>query len=160
MKVTVQGRTFIEDHEGLRLRPYKADASEQYWTVGYGHYGPDVQRGRTYTLSECRRFLTGDIEELYPALRHVFDRCNNVKQQEKDALADAAYNLGPGFLTDHSFSTLARRMDSPQSHSFAGRCRIYREELPKWVKAGGIILPGLEERRKDEIRLACRGRYG
>lgn len=156
---SVKGRTFIEQHEGLRQRPYKADPSEVYWTVGWGHYGPDVKPGRTYTVTECRKLLAGDLAELVPALRKLFDGCKNVKQQEIDAMASFAFNLGTGVLTDTKLSTLARRFRTKEARSFTGRCRIYRDELQKWVKAGGKTLPGLVERRKDEKRLACRGKY-
>jgi GH24 family phage-related lysozyme (muramidase) len=157
--VSAKGRRFVEEHEGLRLRPYKAHPSETYWTVGYGHYGPDVRPGRTYTLTECRAFLRGDLKEVVLAVQEALMGNRNIKQQEIDALASLGYNLGSGVLTDFNFSTLAARLMSSEGRYFNARCRIYRMEFPKWVKAGNVVLPGLVERRADEVRLACRGIY-
>ena len=160
MKFSAKGRKFIEVHEGLRLAAYKAHSSETFWTIGYGHYGPDVKPGMKITQQQATEFLRGDLREgTMPAVRRALEGCNNVKQWEVDALASLGYNLGPGVLIDPKYSTLARRLRTKEARSYAGRCRIYRDEFKKWVKAGGETLPGLVERRKDETRLACRGRY-
>lgn len=159
MKVSTEGRQFIERHEGLRLCPYKVGSFERYWTIGYGHYGPDVKPGVCITYARAVELLEGDIEELFPALKSCLSVAKDVKQQEKDALLSFAFNLGSGVLTDTSLSTLARRFQSSEAKTFKGRKEIYADELPKWVKAGGQTLPGLVERRKDESRLASRGIY-
>jgi GH24 family phage-related lysozyme (muramidase) len=56
-------------------------------------------------------------------------------------------------------STLARRLKGPEGKSYKRRKAIYRQELPKWVNAGGRPLPGLVKRRAAEVRLACEGDY-
>jgi lysozyme len=162
VKTSAKGRSFIEAHEGLRLRAYKPVAAEQYWSCCYGHYGPDVKPGVTYTLTQCRLFLKGDLESseeaVATALAHFAE---NVKQQEIDALVSGVYNMGPRWVLDPSYSTLAKRLASPEAKTFTGRCRIYRDEFKRWVKgANGETLPGLVQRREDEKRLACRGNYG
>lgn len=161
MKVntSAKGRRFVQEHEGLLQRAYKL-AGEQYWTVGYGHYGPDVKPGITYTIAQCKAFLRKDLGTAEAAVGQALDGCQNVKQQEIDALVSGAYNMGPGWVTDASYSTLARRLRTAEAKSFAGRCRIYKEELPKWVNGANGPLAGLVQRRADEVRLACNGRYG
>lgn len=39
------GLTLIKEFEGCRLTAYKAVPTERYWTIGWGHYGPDVKEG-------------------------------------------------------------------------------------------------------------------
>lgn len=158
-KVTAKGRKFIERHEGLRLCPYKAHSSEQHWTIGYGHYGSDVKPGVCITSQRASQLLREDLGRFEEAVSDALEHCRNVKRHEFDALVSGAFNLGEGYVLDPGHSTLAKRLASTESKSYAGRCRIYKDEFPKWVKAGGQTLPGLEQRRKDEVRLACRGRY-
>ena len=38
-------KLLIKSWEGCRLTAYKAHSSEEYWTIGYGHYGSDVYEG-------------------------------------------------------------------------------------------------------------------
>jgi GH24 family phage-related lysozyme (muramidase) len=82
-----------------------------------------------------------------------------MRQRELDALSSFAYNLGVGAVNDPDFSTLARRLMSSEGRTFEARKKIYRQEIPKWVKAGGVTLPGLVRRREAEVRLATRGKY-
>ena len=45
MKTSNQGVALIKRFEGCVLKAYKAVASEEYWTIGYGHYGRMFTRG-------------------------------------------------------------------------------------------------------------------
>jgi lysozyme len=162
MKVntSAKGRRFVQEHEGLRQRAYKLEG-ERYWTVGYGHYGPDVKPGVTYSITQCRAWLREDLGESEEAVKKALSHyAENVRQQEIDALVSGTFNMGPGWVLDPSYSTLARRLASKEAKTFTGRCRIYRDEFPKWVYGEAGRLDGLVERRKDEKRLACRGVYG
>ena len=160
-KTSVRGRKFLKQHEGLRLCPYKVPgANEKYWTIGYGHYGADVKPGVCITEKRAGELLKGDLEKTYdPPVRKVLKDCDDVHQCEIDALVSIAYNLGPGIVSDSGFSTLARRLASAESKTYKKRKTIYRQEFPKWVLAGGVVFPGLVNRRKDEIRLATEGKY-
>lgn len=160
IRTSPKGRRFVEEHEGLRQRAYMPVAGEPYWSAGYGHMGPDVKPGVTYSIPQCRSWLRTDLHTVEGAVAEALAGCQNVKQQEIDALVSGGYNMGSGYVIDQSYSTLARRLRTAEAKSFAGRCRIYADEFPKWVNGMGGELPGLVERRKDELRLAKRGRYG
>jgi lysozyme len=128
------------------------------WTRGYGEtegIGPD---SRCVTKAEAWQDLKRRLEQDYgPAI----PRRSLMSTKEKAALADFAYNMGPGAVSDPFVSTLARRLKSDEGKTFEGRKRIYREELPRWVKAGNPprTLEGLVKRREAEIRLAIHGDY-
>ena len=154
MKVSRKGARFVGRFEGFRPCPYRDAVG--VWTIGYGEtagVGPG-----TPCVSErrARKRLRGRLtHDFLPAV----PRANRMRQQERDALASFAYNLGPGAVSDPRLSTLARRLKSPEGQSFQGRKAIYRQEMPKWTKAGGQTLPGLVKRRNAEIKLATRGDY-
>lgn len=150
MKVSRRGVRFIARHEGFRARPYKAHSSERYYTIGFGHYGPDVKPGMTWSLRKARRVLRDDLNRVYvPAVEGLITR--KLTRSEFDALCSFTYNLGTGAL---SGSTLRARLNGGDP-----KPRTFRQELPKWVYAGGEKLPGLVARRDDEVRLANEGRY-
>lgn len=128
--------------EGLRQVAYYDPPG--ILTVCYGTTGPDVVRGKIYSVDECKGLLTRDMLE---AVSQV-DRCvPNAPESVLVAFGDAAYNLGPKIACDPARSTAARKL---QAEDWAGACR----ELPKWDKArvAGVLvaLPGLTKRRALE----------
>lgn len=54
--------------------------------------------------------------------------------------------MGTGAVAD---STLVARLNDGEDAN-----TVLEEELPKWVHAGGEVLPGLVRRRNAEIELA------
>lgn len=63
------------------------------------------------------------------------------------AIGDFVYNLGPG---RYKASTLRRKVEAEDWQGAS-------EELLKWVRGGGRVLPGLVARRKEEARLLLDG---
>lgn len=132
--------------EGLRLKPYICPAG--YPTIGYGTvYKPDgtkvtmddppisAETAEAWLLHELRRTYVVGILKASPHLA--------AHPRVLGALGDFAYNLG---VPRYRASTLRRRV---AERDWAGA----REELMKWVRAGGRILPGLVRRRKAECAL-------
>ena len=128
--------------EGLRQWAYYDPPG--ILTVCYGHTGPDVERGRKYSLEECRAFLTADMMEAVNAVENCHP---NLPANVHAAFADAVYNLGPSVACN---STAARYL---AAGDFPSACR----ELPRWNKArvaGALVpLPGLTKRRQKEMEL-------
>jgi lysozyme len=154
--VSKRGTRFVARHEGFISCPYW-DRWGEVWTIGYGETQGINGGTKCWTKAHARRDLWHRLNSSYnPA--HLLGHLK-LCQREVDALASLAYNEGPGILTDPSFSTLARRLHSSEAHTYKGRKGIYRDEIKKWTSAGGQVLPGLVTRRRDETRLACKGRY-
>lgn len=129
--------------EGLRLQSYYDPVG--ILTVCYGHTGDDIQRGKSYSLTECRKHLTDDMMQALA----IVDRCHSgLPVKVLAAFGDATFNIGRKVSCD---STASRYLDSG---SLIAACN----ELPKWNKArvGGVLteLSGLTKRRKAE-RLLC-----
>lgn len=135
--------------EGLRQFAYYDPPG--ILTVCYGHTGADVEKGRQYSLPECRALLTKDMAQ---AVDQVDNCVPGLPENVLAAFSDAAFNLGPAIACDPKQSTAARLLKS-------GHIREACAQLQRWNKArvGGVLveLPGLTKRRAAEQAL-CEGR--
>ena len=134
------------EFEGLRLKPYLCPAG--YPTIGYGTvYKPNgvmvTLRDEPITKEIAEAWLTYELKNKYVAgvLRYSPNLVNNVEALA--AMGDFAYNLGVG---RYKASTLRKRI---QDEDWGGA----KEQLMKWVRGGGRILPGLVRRRKAECEI-------
>lgn len=131
--------------EGLRQFAYYDPPG--ILTVCYGHTGPDVVKGRKYSLDECKSLLTKDMEIAVNAV----DTCvPGLPVNVLAAFSDAAFNIGPKVACDTNRSTAARML---KAGDYVGACK----QLPRWNKAsvGGVLveLPGLTKRRAKEMEV-------
>lgn len=136
MKISENGKNFIKSFEGCSLVAYKVLPSEQYWTIGYGHYGQDVYEGMRITQEQANNLFDKDIQKYSNAVEN-FPFTWNLNQNEFDSLVSFCYNLGTGILED--FRGLTRE-------------QVLRE-IPLYCNSGGIKLQGLVRRRKAEVEL-------
>jgi len=143
----------IAHHEGTRFKPYRCPA--RLWTIGVGHVidpnhakVPFEERNnlavpegwnRVFTMEEVDAILAKDLERFE---RGVLKYCPNAgtRQGWMDALVSFSFNVGLGTLQR---STLRQRHNRGDIGGAA-------DEFLKYCKAGGKILRGLENRRKDE----------
>lgn len=135
------GVEFIASWEGLRLTAYRAHPSEQYLTIGYGHYGPDVRPGQTITKTRALELLRDDVAIAEAAVRDLVEV--RLERNQFDALVSFTFNCGVGAFEG---STLLRVLNE-------GRYGRVPEELMRWVNAGGQRVEGLVNRRRAEAAL-------
>ena len=128
----------LKEFEGFSAKPYKADKSEKYLTIGYGHYGVDVKPTMTVTRDSAEKLLRKDLVTYE---KYVNKLCVAKTQGQFDALVDFCYNLGCGSLGN---STLLKRIKAKASEA------LIRAEFNKWVYCGGKKLSGLVARRQWE----------
>lgn len=140
-RINGRGIRLITRFEGLRLVAYKAHPSEQYWTIGYGHYGPDVRPGMRITPAKALRLLKGDLKTAERAVQRAVDV--PINDNRFAALVSFVFNVGVGAFQG---STLLRLLNRR-------RYGTVPDQLMRWVKAGGVTLPGLVRRRRAEGRL-------
>lgn len=129
--------------EGLRLSPYICPAG--YPTIGYGTvYKPD---GTKVTMQDApiseetaEQWLQHELRNNY--VLGVLKASPHLAAHPKvlGALGDFAYNLG---VPRYRASTLRKRIAERDWESA-------KEELMKWVRGGGRVLPGLVRRRRAE----------
>ena len=129
-----------KEFEGLRLAAYQDSGG--VWTIGYGHTGKDVSRGRTITHAEAEELLRNDIQ-------WAVDCVNNsvkvpINQNQFDAMVDFTFNVGCGAFRS---STLLRKLTAGDSiHAVA-------EEFLRWKFVKGVETPGLLRRRVADREL-------
>lgn len=116
--------------EGCVLHAYKARPAEKYYTIGYGHYGPDVAADAVITQAEAEALFRKDLKKFE-------DGVNNTGiwfQNEFDALLDFSYNCGLGSLQN------IVKLDTREQMA---------DKMLEYCKdASGTTLPGLVSRRQ------------
>lgn len=93
MKISENGINLIKQFEGCMLHAYKCVPSEEYYTIGYGHYGADVRADQTITQETAESMLRDDIRR-YETLVNIYQSRYNFNQNEYDAMVSFCYNIG------------------------------------------------------------------
>lgn len=138
MITSSNGCAFIEKWEGCKLTSYQDGGG--VWTIGYGHTHT-VTAGQSITQAQASQFLTDDLQPVELTIN------SNVKvtinQNQFDALASFAFNLGNSELTGSTLMKLLNRGD------YSGAV----DEFPKWCHDDGKVVQGLLDRRLAEQSL-------
>lgn len=113
------------------------------WTIGWGSTGPDIRPDTVWTAEQAQAAL--DRELLHKALGVLKYTPNLANELDRRfaAIISFAYNCGLG---NYRISTLRRRISEGDWDSAA-------QEILRWNKAAGRVLPGLVRRRKAESAL-------
>ena len=120
-----------------RAYPYVCPAG--YHTIGFGHLcQPDHP---PITEAEAEAYLAADLMTALAATLRYCPVLATEPEGRLSAIVDFTFNLGVGRLQT---STLRRRINMRDWPS-AG------QELRRWVRGGGTILPGLVMRREAEV---------
>ena len=139
MKISPKGIALIKQFEGCRLQAYKAVPTEQYYTIGYGHYGADVAPGAVITQAQADAYLLLDLQKFEKAVNATGLTLN---QNQFDALVSFTYNCGAGNL-----HRLIAGRTLPQ----------IADAMLSYNKSGFKVLPGLTRRREAERLLFLSG---
>lgn len=132
---------FLARWEGCRLQAYLDTGG--VWTIGYGHTGPEVKKGLTWTQQQADDALVKDLEQaravVYAAVRdEVIDL---LSAHQYAALISFAYNTGASIK-----STIWKMLN-------AGAMSAVPQQLMRWVHDNGVIVAGLVNRRRAEVAL-------
>lgn len=139
MQYSKSGLQLTENFEGCKLEAYPDPGSGgDPWTIGYGHTGPDVHPGLTWTVDQAQAALSADMNHAVNCVNALVNV--TLTQGEFDALSDFAYNAGANALRG---SSLLRFVNASDFTSAAG-------EFEKWDHASGHVLAGLLRRRQAE----------
>ena len=162
MKASDDLKLLIKYWEGVRLKAYKAHPSEEYWTIGYGHYGSDVYEGMEITAEQADAYFEQDIAQFEAAARRINEKYGlNANQNQFDALVSLAYNFGPGWVEANTGWRLARYIKSNFKDSYGNPIPDLEiaDAFAVLCSAGGEILPGLVKRRINEAEIFLYGSY-
>lgn len=91
--ISQRGLDFIAKKEGgYKLTAYHL-AGEKYWTIGVGHYGPDVKEGMTITHEQAVALFRKDIQSVENYVKKYATEFP-LTQGMFDALCSYTYNRG------------------------------------------------------------------
>ena len=135
----------VKRFEGCRLHPYYDVAGVP--TVGYGTiYGSSGERIRItdapITQAEADTLLNRDVAHSAASVARL---CSGAKLSEGQAaaLTDFTYNLGAGTF-QHS---------TARQFILSGDLALVPEQMLRYVRAGGRVVPGLVKRREAEVEV-------
>lgn len=137
MKISENGLKLIIDFEGFCPKATKAVKTEKYYTIGFGHYGKDVDEKQTITKEDALLLLKKDMKRFETKVMKYND-CYNFTQNEFDALVSFAYNVG--------------NIDQLTARGTRSKKEI-SDAMLKYIKSGGNVLEGLRKRRTREREL-------
>lgn len=150
---------FVARWEGFKASPSPDPLVPSVWDVGHGFVLTQADRdhpilgrffrddGRideyaTMTRDEARIVLASELADYAEEVDGAIEPFTP-SQNEFDACVSLAYNVGVRAFRE---STLARRLREGNPWAAA-------DEFPKWVRAGGRLVPGLVKRREAEQRV-------
>ncbi len=150
----------LKHHEGVRYKPYQCPAG--LWTIGVGHVMYPEQakipssiegmaKRKAYPLKpeDNRRWSEEEVDSILAKDVVRFERGVErylpikLSQNEFDSLVSFSFNLGLGVLQRSTLRQALLRGDKTAAI----------QSLLKYNKAGGKVLKGLDNRRKDEAAL-------
>jgi len=156
MKVSDSAVEVIKHHEGKRNKPYSCPAL--LWTIGYGHvlypeqaklkledrkaYPLRPEHDKIWSDGGIDAILRSDLTRFEIGVLRLCPGAIN-SQAHFDALVSFSFNVGLGSLQS---STLRMKYNRGDVQGAA-------DEILKWNKGGGRILPGLTLRRLEEQAL-------
>jgi lysozyme len=155
MNVSADAIKMIAHHEGLRFKPYRCPA--RLWTVGVGHvlypeqgklpidqrdgFALRPEDNRQFTKDEVDGILRSDLQRFERGVEQLISV--KLTQGQFDACVSFAFNVGLGTLQRSTFRQKVLRGEKDAAIA----------SLLQYCKAGGKVLKGLENRRKDEAAL-------
>lgn len=116
-------------------------------TVCYGETIGVTYDGKKHTEAECRAMLAARLPQYEKGMAACIVFPDGVPDKSYVAFISFTYNVG---VSAFCHSTLALKLNNGD---LKGACN----ELPRWVYAGGRVLPGLVTRRAEEQALCLEG---
>ncbi len=146
--IAVLGVGVIGGFEGLRQNAYPDPATRGHpWTVCYGHTGPDVTPGVRKSLEECKALLLADLDKHAEPIEKCMPGLKDAPPGRYVAFLSISVNIGSAGVCR---SSIARDFN-------AGRIRQACDDLLKFNRAAGFVMPGLTRRRQKERELCLQG---
>jgi len=84
----------LVDLEGFEPEAYKPDEDEEFFTIGYGHYGKDVTKDMKLTEEQARALLREDINKRLPKIRKSIKNFDSLSDDLKIEIAQSWFRGG------------------------------------------------------------------
>lgn len=152
MKISCKGIAFIHQFEQLRLKAYKPFKSEKYFTIGWGHYSPDVKENMVITKEQAEELWLKDAAVAETEVNRAIRLYNlELNQNQYDALVSFVFNIG---IDNFRNSSVLRDLRNKKEKEIVSQKFLYfckrRNEF------GALVFcQGLYNRRLKESELFC-----
>lgn len=140
--ISDNGLQFKKAWEKFRGTAYKATKNEKYWTIGWGHTGPDVYEGQKITEGQGLLLLNRDMQWAVKAVDEVAHP--SLTQAQFDAVVDLVFNAGAGVISATTGTGKALR---------SGDITTLRAKLALFINQNGKPLLGLRRRTAGRLAL-------
>lgn len=140
--ISDNGLQFKKAWEKFRGTAYKATKNEKYWTIGWGHTGPDVYEGQKITEGQGLLLLNRDMQWAVKAVDEVAHP--SLTQAQFDAVVDLVFNAGTGVIAATTGTGKALR---------SGDIATLRAKLALFINQNGKPLLGLRRRTAGRLAL-------
>lgn len=140
--ISDNGLQFKKAWEKFRGTAYKATKNEKYWTIGWGHTGPDVYEGQKITEGQGLLLLNRDMQWAVKAVDEVAHP--SLTQAQFDAVVDLVFNAGTGVIAATTGTGKALR---------SGDITTLRAKLALFINQNGKPLLGLRRRAAGRLAL-------
>lgn len=138
----------VSKWEGVRYQAYPDPATHGApWTACYGHTGPEVRPGTSFTKAQCDAFLRQDLAQSQRILRRCVGR--PMPQSVESAYISLVFNVGPAPVCEPGRTPHA----ALQAGEWARACKA----LDLYRQAAGRVMRGLVLRRADERKVCEAG---
>jgi lysozyme len=109
-------------------------------TIGWGHVGPEVHEGLTWTQVQADMQLVVDYQNAVNAVNR--DVTFQLNQEEFDAVTDLTFNIGTHAFAGSTMLVLLNQ----------GNITGAALEFARWDHASGVVVAGLLRRRLSETQ--------
>lgn len=150
MKTSAEGIRVMHHFEDCRLDAYPDPATGGMpVTIGWGHTGPEVHMGLTWTQGQADAAFVQDLERFEREVTSLVKV--PLTQRQFDALVCFAYNVG----SDIDADTIAEGLGDSTLLRFVNAAMFDKaaNQFPLWNRANGQIMRGLTRRRHAERAL-------
>ena len=159
MKASGNIIAYIKEKEGCRLEAYKL-SGEDYWTIGYGHSGPDVKQGDKLTQEEADKLFAQDLKKYEAAVNGYIDEYNlSFNQSKFDAIVSFTYNCGTNWVDKSWRIAKYLKNNFKDSNGKVLPDQEIADAFGVICNGGDGIINGLIERRIEEAKIFLYGDY-
>ena len=128
---------FIKELEG-----FSANAFDDFKQISIGYGTIAKNKNEVITRQEAENRL---ISELDPLIKFLLNKGYKINNNQFNALLSFIYNVGKGGLINTGLDTQLKLNPNDKN--------AITMQFNKWVKAGGVVNRGLQNRRKKELEL-------
>ena len=134
------GRGRISRAQASQMSEEELTIAGHPWTIGWGTTGPDIGPNTVWTRQQADSRFEQSVSKFVSGMVGLSPDIVNALPRRQAAILSFCYNCGLG---NYRISTLRRRVNEENWYEAS-------QEILKWNKAQGMVLPGLTRRRQAE----------